>query len=290
MSMSLLSKMLGRRDIWKRIAVERLTEPLHLNAIAALVAVFGGTRMKISFDLLVRQQHAFGLLHAADTAIARGIQHVTVVELGVGGGTGLLNLCDLAAKITKVTGVRFKIVGFDTGTGMPPPTDFRDHPELYKEGWFPMDKGALEASLPTNARIIFGNLRDTIGAFVATMSPEAPLGFATLDVDFYSSSKHALKLFTGSALCYLPYVTVYVDDIALPTNTNYAGELLAISEFNTEEQFRKFDFNRNLVYLRVFKHAEWLIHMYKLHVLDHPERNDLSRPPEIVAFPNPYLE
>jgi hypothetical protein len=30
--------------------------------------------------------------------------------------------------------------------------------------------------------------------------------------------------------------------------------------------------------------------MFKLHVLDHPERSDLSRPAEIASFENPYLQ
>jgi hypothetical protein len=288
--MALLTSLLGRRDVWKRIAVERLTEPLHLNVIAGLVAVFGGTRAKINFDLLVRPQHAFGLLHAADAAVARGVQCVTVVELGVGAGTGLLNLCALAAKITKMTGVGFDIIGFDTGTGLPPPADFRDHPEIYKQGWFPMgDINALTASLPANARIILGDLKDTIRPFVLTLSPERPVGFVSLDVDHYTSSKQALNLFTGEPSCYFPYVTVYVDDISLPTNTSHAGELLAITEFNAENELRKFDFDGKLVYRRIFKHAEWLIHMYKLHVLDHPERNNLDPPAKIIAVPNPYL-
>ena len=67
--MGLLVSLLKRRDIIERIVIERLTEPLHLNVFSALVAVFGSTRAKIKFDLLVRQQHAFGLLHAADAAL-----------------------------------------------------------------------------------------------------------------------------------------------------------------------------------------------------------------------------
>ncbi len=39
---------------------------------------------------------------------------------------------------------------------------------------------------------------------------------------------------------------------------------------------------------RVFKHAEWLAHMYKLHVLDHPRRNDVTRAGG-AQFENPYL-
>ncbi|MHB8470770.1 MAG: hypothetical protein ACYDCH_13610, partial [Gaiellaceae bacterium] len=64
--MALLSSLLRRRDIWRRIAVERLTEPLHLNGIALLVAAAGSTRARVAFDVLVRQQHAYGLLAAAD--------------------------------------------------------------------------------------------------------------------------------------------------------------------------------------------------------------------------------
>ena len=30
--------------------------------------------------------------------------------------------------------------GLDTGEGMPPPRDHRDHPELYGQGWYPMDR------------------------------------------------------------------------------------------------------------------------------------------------------
>lgn len=288
--MSLLRSLLVRKDIWKRIALERLTEPLHLNAIAGVVAAIGGTRLKIDFDLLVRQQHAYGLLHAADNARAHGLRRVTAVELGVGGGTGFLNMCELAARITEITGVEFELVGFDTGHGLPPPRDYRDHPELYKEGWFPMQRDGLIAALPANARIVFGDLKDTIGAAIAALDASAPIGFVTLDVDFYSSSKHALKLLLGPPDRYLPYVTMYVDDIALPTNTRFAGELLAISEFNRENELRKIDFDSNLVHARIFKHAEWLSHMYKVHVLDHPVRCNLAKSDTIEKVSNPYLE
>jgi hypothetical protein len=287
---ALLRSQLARRDIWKRAAVERLTEPLHLNLASVGVALFGGVRSKAAFDLLVRRQHAYGLLKTADEARARGLARVTVVELGVASGTGLLNICDLGARITEVTGVEFRVAGFDTGEGMPPPADYRDHPELYKEGWFPMDRAALEARLPANAELHFGPIAETMRAFVDGLGPQAPLGFASLDVDFYSSSKDALTLFEGRPDAYLPFVTVYVDDLALPTHTRYAGELLAIREFNDEHELRKLDWDWNLANTRVFKRAEWLTHMFKLHVLDHPERSDLSRSEQIASFENPYLQ
>jgi hypothetical protein len=287
---ALLRSQLARRDIWRRAAVERLTEPLHLNLASAGVALFGGVRAKTAFDLLVRRQHAYGLLKAADEARARGLRAVTAVELGVASGTGLLNICELGERITKATGVGFRVAGFDTGEGMPPPADYRDHPELYKEGWFPMDREALEARLPANAEIHLGPIEETMPAYVDRLGPEAPLGFATLDVDFYSSSKGALRLFDGRPDAYLPFVTVYVDDLALSTHTRFAGELLAIREFNEEHELRKLDWDWNLANTRVFKRAEWLTHMFKLHVLDHPERSDLARSAEVASFENPYLQ
>src|SRR5262249_43571044 len=66
---------------------------------------------------------------------------------------------------------------FDTGVGLPPPADHRDHPELYEEGWCPQDRAALERELPDNARVVYGDLRDTIDDFGRTLSPGAPLGF-----------------------------------------------------------------------------------------------------------------
>jgi hypothetical protein len=286
---ALLRSQLARRDIWKRAAVERLTEPLHLNLASVGVALFGGLRSKAAFDLLVRRQHAYGLLKAADEAKARGLRRVTAVELGVASGTGLLNICELGARITEETGVEFRVAGFDTGEGMPPPADYRDHPELYKEGWFPMDRAALESRLPANAELHFGPIAETMRSFVEGLGPEAPLGFATLDVDFYSSSKDALALFDGRPDAYLPFVTVYVDDLALSTHTRYAGELLAIREFNDDHELRKLDWDWNLANTRVLRRAEWLTHMFKLHVLDHPERSDLSRSDQIASFENPYL-
>jgi hypothetical protein len=287
---TLLRSQLMRRDIWRRASVDRLTEPLHLNLISLGVALFGGLRAKVAFDLVVRRQHAYGLLRAADDARARGLRRVTVVELGVASGTGLLNLCVLAERVTRKTGVEFRLAGFDTGEGMPPPADYRDHPEIYKEGWFPMDREALVRSLPENAEIRFGPIGETVKPFAEALGPDAPLAFVTLDVDFYSSSRDALRLFEGRPEGYLPVVNVYVDDLSLSTHTRFAGELLAIREFNDEHELRKLDWDWNLRNTRVFKNAEWLTHMFKLHVLDHPERSDLSRSEEVASFENPYLK
>jgi hypothetical protein len=44
--------------VLRRVMVERLTEPLHLNMASAFVAVFGGFRAKVAFDLVYKQPYA----------------------------------------------------------------------------------------------------------------------------------------------------------------------------------------------------------------------------------------
>src|SRR6516165_40836 len=100
---------------FRQVFVERLTEPLHLNFLSLFVALFGSYRMKVNFDLAVRQQYAFPLLYAADSAKRYGFPRVTVLELGVANGAGLMNMCRLAERTRKATGIDFRVVGFDTG-------------------------------------------------------------------------------------------------------------------------------------------------------------------------------
>ena len=137
--------------IWKRIFHERLTEPLHLNCLSLGVAAFGTFRRKVDFDLVIRPHNAYSLLKAADIAKHAGLSEITALEFGVATGAGLMNMARIAGKVESETGVRIKLVGFDTGTGMPPPLDYRDHPENYKAGDFPMDFDSFAPPSPNTS-------------------------------------------------------------------------------------------------------------------------------------------
>ena len=288
--MGFLSRKLSKTNTWKRLLVERFSEPLHLNILAIFVAIFGSMRSRIFFDLYVRQQHAFGLLTAADDSLANGFKSVTAIEFGVANGAGLLNLCALAERIAKETGVTFHIVGFDNVSGMPPLRDYRDHPELYQPGWYPMEApDRLRESLPPNARLILGDLATTVPEFLSTLPADSPIGFVSLDVDYYWSSVEALKCFTGEAELYLPRVTMDLDDISSAAHNPWCGELASINDFNAGHSMRKiapFNFLRES---RLFKNARWLSQMDTFHVLDHPARFSLLEGYGHVALDNPYL-
>src|SRR5277367_899693 len=197
-----------------RVLYERFPEPLHLNVLSIFVALFGSYKTKIAFDLVVRQQYAFSLLKTAELAQAQGLKSVTVIEFGVAAGAGLLNICNISSHITRLTGVEFQIFGFDSGHGMPPPCDHRDHPEVFSEGSFPViDRSALVRALPQNARLILGDIQETLPHFMAGLTAGSPLGFVVIDVDYYSSAKDYLNIFLGEADRYLPCTLVYLDDI-----------------------------------------------------------------------------
>jgi len=283
-----LSKLRHPR-IWKRILTERLSEPLHLNLLSVGVAALGSLRAKIDFDLVLRPHNAYAMLQAADQALRWGLPTVTVVEFGVASGAGLMNLADVGRRITRETGVQFQIVGFDSGAGMPPPLGYKDHPELYKQGDYPMDVDRLRASLPDNVELILGPLDETIPASRQRLSPSAPIGYAVIDVDYYSSACDALQLFNSDPEFYLPQTYLYVDDLQEPSHNSWCGELLALNEFNDTYAWRKIERHACLRSQRIFRNARWIDHMFTLHVLDHLVRNTEQLRNWVHRLENPYL-
>jgi hypothetical protein len=238
---------------------------------AAFVALFGTFRSKVAFDLVMRQQHAFALLKAADIARSIGVQRIAAIEFGVANGAGLVNICDIARRVTRATGVQFDIAGFDTGKGMPPPRDYRDHPEHYREADYPMqNRDALEQRLPPNARLLIGDVAQTVPEYLQSLS--TPVGFVSIDVDYYWSTVEALRIFDGSPELYLPMVPMYLDDIEYDTHSKYAGELLAVEEFNRDHALRKISRFNMLREKRIFQRPRWIGHTYSAHIFDHPTR------------------
>jgi hypothetical protein len=283
-------KKLFKPHILRRIFNERITEPIHLNLISLFVLIFGTYRLKIKFDLILRQNHAFSLLEATQTAVNRNIKKITIIELGVSTGGGLMNICKICAELSKRYPIEFQIFGFDTGKGMPPPNDFKDHPELYHEGDFRMNRELLEKKLPHNCNLIIGEVEESIPKFLSEQNLEnAPIGFISYDLDYYSSTKHAMELLKGPQHFYLPKFPVYFDDIALWSHNSFCGELLAIKEFNEENEFRKIEPDRFLRLRRAFQKAEWIEHIFFVHILDSHERNLISVLEKAAVLENPYL-
>src|SRR4051794_19085904 len=177
-------------------------------------------------------QYAFGVRQAARLAHALGLPGMTVVECGVAGGRGLVALERHAAHWSSRFGIDVHVVGFDTGSGLPAPKDYRDMPYWWGDGYFPMDEAALRARL-RRAELVLGDLADTVAGY----RPRAPIGFISFDVDYYSSASAALGLLDGGDWSrWLPSVNCYFDDL---TTIEWVGERRAIADWNAAHDDRK---------------------------------------------------
>lgn len=290
--MKSILKKLTDKNRQKKFFYDRFTEPLHLNLLSLFVRFFGTVEQKIDFDLIARKEYAFCIYKAAKLAKMLDLKSVTVIEFGVAGGAGLLNMCYLAEKITKATGIEIKIFGFDTGEGMPPAIDYRDLPEFFTVGDFPpVNQEKLIKSLPPNAKLILGNIKETASEFLSTITKDSPIGFVAVDVDYYSSAKDCFKIFLDDPEKYLPMTLIWLDDIGILTSNPWVGEELAVNEFNAENTYRKIHPYTFLRDSRIFKKASWLRCVYAMQTLDHPWRNldhKSAKSRQVLVLGNPY--
>lgn len=284
---------LAEPRIWRRMYIERLGEPLVYNIASIFVSLFGSVQKKIEYDLILRHAYAFCIQEAANQASKQGVPRVTLIEFGVANGAGLLNLCRIAELVAKETGVQFDIVGFDSGTGMPPARDYRDHPEKYFTGDFPVvHRAQLLTRLPPNARIIFGDIRTSLATFRDEL--RAPIGVICIDVDYYWSTKEALDVLLFDAHQYLPMVYMYFDDVQDIDDNEFCGELCAIKEFNGDPShpMRRLAPANFLTELRIFKRAIWHKQIYLAHVFDHERRSVAyiqANRKDVRVLTNPYI-
>lgn len=128
----------------------------------------------VRHDLLSRPAYALGLVLASAQAVRLGLGGISVIELGVGAGGGLLNLCRLCDVLTREFALSYQIVGFDTGEGLPPPADYRDHPEIWRAAQYVHDRDALRRALSASARVEYGDVATTAPAFIAAATAARP--------------------------------------------------------------------------------------------------------------------
>ena len=216
-----------------------------------------------------RPSYLWCTFHAANVARYAERDAISILEFGVAGGAGLAALEAAAADAQAAFGVRVDVYGFDTGKGLPPPKDHRDAPFLMEEGDFPMDPEVLRSRL-LRAELILGDVEETVGGFAERGA--APVGFISFDLDYYSSTRDALRLLEGTHASLQPRVLCYFDDVHGYPWGDSTGARLAIREFNDSHEDRKVDQLHGLRHLlpRSEFEARWPEAVYLAHVFDHP--------------------
>ncbi len=245
-----LTRLPGARSLWNHFPV-------------------GSLKTRVRYGIFSRPHYAFGVYSAADLASKLGLPAISVLEMGVAGGRGLLALESIAAEISNDLKIRISVYGFDSGTGLSDPKDYRDLPHVWGAGFYKMNVGALKRRL-RSAQLVLGDVASTIPTFLDAGHP--PIGFVAFDLDYYSSTKAAFELLEGNPQSYLPRVYCYFDDVMWPEaacHNEYVGELCAIREFNEEHEHKAICPIHMLRYMQPFANA-WHEQMYVFHDFTHP--------------------
>jgi hypothetical protein len=238
-----------------------------------------GYAQKLRIGSIERPHYGYCMLEAATLAAKLGHPAISVIEFGVAGGNGLLAMERHADFVEKETGVKIEIFGFDMGTGLPPPMDYRDLPYLWQSGYYRMEKAKLEEKLQ-RSKLSLGPVKDSVKGFLESFdsNPPPPIGFISFDLDYYSSTVQAFHVFSGASASVLPRVICYFDDVAGDCEAAYndfTGELLAIAEFNAANDGVKIAECRGLRFSSGHIPRLWHEQIYIAHLFRHP---DYQRP------------
>ncbi len=266
--------MKGPFALCRRLAAEA---PFRLITKKLLGALPSSVETRAKWDLSPRPQYLVGTLFAAHQARSEGVREISVIEYGVAGGNGLLALQLEAEAVEQATGIGIRVYGFDAGPGGLPTFcgDYRDHPDMWQPGDYPMDVESLQARLSSRTTLILGDIRREIDRFQEEYDPP-PIGFVAMDVDLYSSTVAALRVLDHCKR--LQHIPMCFDDVYLARCHRWAGELLAIEEFNESHSLLKIDRWRGLRAPRPFPEAYWLECMFMCHDLEAISNRVLTRP------------
>lgn len=187
-------------------------------------------RLGLELGALPYHRYAYAMLEASKLAAALGLREISAVEFGIGGGNGLVAMESFAHEIWRATGVNVACHGFDLGTGLPKPKDYRDQPYYWVEGSYACDVAKLKSRL-NGTKLYWGDIAETVARFSGP-----PVGFVSVDVDLYSSARHALRIFDVAD--HLPRAFCWLDDTFhrfrsdMCFYSDRTGERLAVREFN----------------------------------------------------------
>lgn len=241
-------------------------------------------RAKLDFDAVERPHYGHCLLQAASLARTLGHARISAIEFGVAGGNGLVALERHAECVRKETGVEVVTYGFDTGNGMPPPLDYRDMPYLWQAGYFAMDPNKLKTRL-RSSKLLLGPVEETIQNFCSQEDPP-PIGFISFDLDYYSSTMAAFRIFKVAPGNLLPRIACYFDDMVGDVDwayNDFTGELLAIKEFNAANEDMKLAPVQGLRFYGSRLPRAWHEQIFVAHLFRHP---DYCRPiSEVTDLP-----
>jgi hypothetical protein len=213
-----------------------------------------------------RPYYAHICLNAVKQAKCMGLSGISIIEFGVAGGRGLLQLEEISAQLEHEFGIQIDVYGFDSAIGLPKPLDYRDLPYLWSEALYKMNVDVLSSRLK-KSKLFLGSIENTLPTFCEEINN--PIAAIVFDLDFYSSTKSALEVFLVDSSKKLARIMCYFDDIFGDERTmfnEFSGVRLAVREFNEEQTLIK------VCPINTWSCFEkpWMNAVYVAHSFDHP--------------------
>ena len=214
--------------------------PIRIYFFQVLMSKLGTFKQRLKYDAILYPAYAYGMYCAALQAKSLGLNKISAIEFGVGTGNGLIAMEKHAVEIYNLTGVDFEIYAFDSGKGLPKPTDYRDQGYFWNESDFVMDQKKLENNL-SFSNLVIGDIKSTIDTFINDRLT-FPIGFISFDLDYYSSTIESFEIFKINDDLLLPRIECYMDDVSstdLLVASRGTGVLRAIGDFNNSTREEK---------------------------------------------------
>jgi hypothetical protein len=166
---------------------------------------------RVAIGAVKRPAYAYCIFQAARLASLLKYPKISVIEFGCGGGNGLLIAEQHVAEVEKLFDVTIELYGFDLGSGLPTPRDYRDIPHYFRGGLYKMDIDALQKRLKL-AKLVIGDVKESCVTFFDKYNP-APIGCMLHDLDYFSSTSDSLALLDAEPCNFLPRAFMYFDDL-----------------------------------------------------------------------------
>lgn len=216
-------------------------------------------------DMVDRPWYGHCIYEAAKLAKLLGIDRISVIEFGVAGGNGLLNVEYHIREIKKEFDMNFEVYGFDLKGGLPDHRSYKDCPHIYSRGFYKMDNEKELLKRLKYSHLVIGDVSETVPTFFETYNP-APIGCVLFDLDYYTSTNDALQIFNCEHENYLPRVECYFDDVLMINK--YLGVLASIEEYNNQNELKKIA-KPNLFEFTRIRPQYWNHKIYTHHIFDH---------------------
>ena len=178
---------LARKLLMKKNLRELILDPHPLRTMATKVIKkykMGSYEERLRIGAVDHPHYGYCVYSAAALAKKLGYRRISVLEFGVAGGNGLVNLEYHMQEISELLAIDIDIYGFDTGEGLPELLGYRDLPYHYLTG---EDRPVSLSVARHLATAVLGksvlNYRE-LGRLLQEMAPDNPAARCGLETAF----------------------------------------------------------------------------------------------------------